>query len=413
MADPIAQALAARRQRFYDEQPLINAAVSMPNIQTRRNQNQYVGAAAGVGQALARALMGTQGLNQARGDAAAYDRDFVSLINRPNPIEALAGDERYADVAGMLASQQQQNDMTFEMENRKAEESQKRLMKLEEFKATMGNPLVARQLAQEYLGKKTPGTQPGPAQQQGVAIDPGSPKQARVMKLQRDLESQYGLSTSEAFARAQAMDDGDDKYIADAFGRMEKSVPGQQLADVQGTWKNLLAHKNIDTRSGDIAIISALARMNDPGSTVREGEFAIAQSAAPVFDRYMKEVESTIFGTGRLSQQTRQEMLQSAAQKIGAFQESYNAYANNVMSGLQGYDPERLKTVTPFSIRDPGEYAAQLTNASSPMASPAAQPNANMPQAADIKARVEARKAQLRAEMQQQQPQPSGATGGL
>lgn len=391
MADPyadIAAALSNRRQRFYQEQPALQAALSMQPIVTRRSQNQTKGAIAGGLQGLAKALMGAYGINKAQSQQAAYDQDFTKMIQSEDPIGAMSADPRFAEVGSLLANQQYQAGR--ELQN-KVTEKQKLgeidlknsfIMKMIETdpKTRSRFRLAALETAKR-AGLATPGEEAGISIE--PAINPGSPDEKEIYQLSQKLQDEFGLSPSDSFTQAKNMVSGRGDRITGVSQRIEKSLPGAQLADVQNTWKTLLAHKDVDTRAGDIAIIQAFARMNDPGSTVREGEFAIAQSAAPIFQKYMAEIESTIYGTGRLTPQTRKEMIESAALKIGAFQDSYNKFTENQMQGLQGYPEDRLKTVAPFPVVDPKSYRQQIAGqqpAQAPQAQPAAQPQANMPQ---------------------------------
>jgi hypothetical protein len=381
----IATTLANRRQRFYDEQPTLQAALSMQPINTRRDQNQTKGAIAGSLQALAKALMGAHGIKRAQENQTAYDRDFMNIMQSASPMEGLSADPRFAEVGSLIATDQfntqRGNTAELDMYSKKAEIDAVKQNGIEISKVIASDPRFRRALADRAMQEQ--GFKP--AQSAGIALDPSSPKQGRYAQVAQGLIDQ-GFDEPTALTQARAIVDADDTTLKDASTRIEKSLPGAQLADVQNTWKTLLAHKDVDTRAGDIAIIQAFARMNDPGSTVREGEFAIAQSAAPIFQKYMAEIESTIYGTGRLTPQTRKEMIESAALKIGGFQDSYNTFTQNQMQGLQGYPEDRLKTVAPFPIVDPGSYKQQIAGqmsqqpGQSPMAQPAAQPQANMPQ---------------------------------
>jgi hypothetical protein len=66
--------------------------------------------------------------------------------------------------------------------------------------------------------------------------------------------------------------------------------------DVRDSFQRVLASQN--TPQGDIALIFSYMKMLDPGSVVREGEFATAQNAAGIPDRVVNLYNKALTGNG-------------------------------------------------------------------------------------------------------------------
>lgn len=83
------------------------------------------------------------------------------------------------------------------------------------------------------------------------------------------------------------------------------------------------------------AIIYALAKALDPGSVVREGEYATAQKYAQSWiNAYGKGVEQAINGTGFLSEDAIRNIKSTIAKKYEASNKSYTSLENNFARGI-------------------------------------------------------------------------------
>lgn len=78
--------------------------------------------------------------------------------------------------------------------------------------------------------------------------------------------------------------------------------------------------------AGDLALIFGYMKVLDPGSVVKEGEFANAQNAANVPDR-IRNVWNKALSGERLSPQQRQEFIASAGTQFAAHEAQYDAFA--------------------------------------------------------------------------------------
>jgi len=111
-----------------------------------------------------------------------------------------------------------------------------------------------------------------------------------------------------------------------------------------------LAKKANPTAQDDIAIIFGFMKTLDPGSTVREGEFATAQNAGGVPDTVLNLYERVQNGQ-RLNPQQRNRMAQAAYASYNRFREAYNTTADSfgALARRDGIDP---KAVAPRAIID-------------------------------------------------------------
>lgn len=92
---------------------------------------------------------------------------------------------------------------------------------------------------------------------------------------------------------------------------------------------------NTQNPADDQALIYSLAKALDPGSVVREGEYATAQKYSQSWiNAYGKGVTQAIAGTGFLSETARKNIKATIKQKYAASKKSYdnlyNQYSNNI-----------------------------------------------------------------------------------
>jgi len=101
------------------------------------------------------------------------------------------------------------------------------------------------------------------------------------------------------------------------------------------------------TATDDLAMIFAFMKMLDPGSVVREGEFANAQNTAGIPDRVVNAYNRALKGT-RLSDKQRAEFFNTATQVMDSYTNSY-ADQSDRYRGLAGrYDlnPDNIAAPT-------------------------------------------------------------------
>lgn len=114
------------------------------------------------------------------------------------------------------------------------------------------------------------------------------------------------------------------------------------------TLRDLGTKKN-PTPQDDIAMIFTYMKTLDPGSVVREGEFATAQNAAGIDDTIRNQYNKVLNGT-RLNAQQRQNMVRTGYSNYKNFRQAYNQQAENFRGYARdnGISPDRVaRTYTP------------------------------------------------------------------
>jgi hypothetical protein len=98
-----------------------------------------------------------------------------------------------------------------------------------------------------------------------------------------------------------------------------------------------------DDAAGDIALIFSFMRMLDPGSVVREGEFATAQNAAGIPDQVRNMYNRALEGT-RLNPNQRAQFRQQGKSYYDNAARDYQALEQQFIGAAQvyGYDPDRV-----------------------------------------------------------------------
>lgn len=102
------------------------------------------------------------------------------------------------------------------------------------------------------------------------------------------------------------------------------------------------AAKNPDAVS-DLALIFSYMKLLDPGSVVRETEFATAQNAAGVPDRIRSQFNKVLSGE-RLAPEQRKAFVGTAGALFNAQKDNYDAAVNDYreLASQYGYEPDRI-----------------------------------------------------------------------
>lgn len=125
---------------------------------------------------------------------------------------------------------------------------------------------------------------------------------------------------------------------------------------VNDSWGRVQASK--ETAAGDLALIFNYMKMLDPGSTVREGEFATAQNAAGVPERIRSQYQRLIDGE-RLTPSQRADFIGQARSLFDAQANTYNDVANQYrgLAGEYNLNPDRIATVYDLAQKGDPEAA--------------------------------------------------------
>ena len=122
-----------------------------------------------------------------------------------------------------------------------------------------------------------------------------------------------------------------DREIAVAFQKVQKSAQNPSAAS-------------------DVALIFAYMKLLDPGSVVREGEFATAQNSGSVPDRVVAQYNRARTGE-RLPEEVRQDFLRSAELVIAPYREQFEAtkIRYSTLAEQQGLQPSQVIINDPYS----------------------------------------------------------------
>lgn len=116
------------------------------------------------------------------------------------------------------------------------------------------------------------------------------------------------------------------------------------LRDVEVAFKKIERSGAKGTAASDISLIFNFMKINDPGSTVREGEFATAQNAAGVPDRVVNIYNRVLEGV-RLSDTQRKDFISQSKTLFEAQQEGADNQIENI---LQQADQDQISRTRVF-----------------------------------------------------------------
>ena len=117
----------------------------------------------------------------------------------------------------------------------------------------------------------------------------------------------------------------------------------KNFGEVDTSFQKIKKAAEAPSAAGDIALLTGYMKMIDPGSTVREGEFATAQNAGGVPDRIRAQYNKVVSGE-RLSSDQRTDFVTQAgnlyAVQKGRYMEQAKRYRD--MASEQGLNPEHV-----------------------------------------------------------------------
>lgn len=121
-------------------------------------------------------------------------------------------------------------------------------------------------------------------------------KMAQTKKLLADTDK-LGVETQRAVLELEAkgkITDTEDRFKAEDKLRKEYTTNIKSFTDVNDAFRKISAAE--DSAVGDLSLIFSFMKMLDPGSVVREGEFATAQNAAGVSDKIVNIYNKILSG---------------------------------------------------------------------------------------------------------------------
>tara|TARA_R100001460_G_scaffold22439_1_gene45693 strand:- start:453 stop:1415 length:963 start_codon:yes stop_codon:yes gene_type:complete len=118
--------------------------------------------------------------------------------------------------------------------------------------------------------------------------------------------------------------------------------------DVRDAYGRILSNAEEQTAASDLSLIFNYMKMLDPGSVVREGEFANAQNSAGVPDQIRARYNSILSGE-RLAENTRQDFIQTAQDLYKTQLASQSSLDKNYKDLATSYGLDANKVVLDFS----------------------------------------------------------------
>lgn len=164
-------------------------------------------------------------------------------------------------------------------------------------------------------------------QAEGFTLKPGEERfdvRGRVIASRADDKPPPKLTDVAGLRKEFTAASNDFVKVRDAFGKVQKAAAAPSAAN-------------------DLALIFNFMKMLDPGSVVREGEFATAQNTAGVDDR-VRNVYNRLRSGERLADAQRQEFVASA-QGVFQSQANFQKQLENTFRGIaerQGFDPRNV-----------------------------------------------------------------------
>jgi len=170
----------------------------------------------------------------------------------------------------------------------------------------------------------------------------------------------FGAEASAALLELEALREGDALSTPKAFEQEEKirkewQLRTKVLGELQGTFNTLKASSESANGPGDIALITGFMKMLDPGSVVRETEFATARDTAGMFTQLQNKLEKAQNGQLLTPTQRKeyvalaQKYLDSAQKKadedkkaLGVVVKNYRLNPDNVFGPEPAADPNSV-----------------------------------------------------------------------
>jgi hypothetical protein len=130
------------------------------------------------------------------------------------------------------------------------------------------------------------------------------------------------------------------KMVVDARKEFTGLQPVKDFSDVSFAYSRVVRSADDPSPAGDLALIFNFMKVLDPGSVVREGEFATAQNAGGVDERLRSIYNQVVDGT-RLTETQRADFVDRAGRLYSGAQEQYKSIADQYINFATqaGLDP--------------------------------------------------------------------------
>lgn len=154
------------------------------------------------------------------------------------------------------------------------------------------------------------------------------------------LDQELSLAKQQQMSKAKGLDENTLKAASDLRKELSGRPTSKDTENVNAAYRKIINAAKTPSAAGDVALVFNFMKMVDPGSTVREGEFATAQNSAGVPDRLRAQYNSVINGE-RLAEAQRADFVSQAGGQYKAqvaAQKNLDSYYNK-LAAQYGIDP--------------------------------------------------------------------------
>lgn len=208
------------------------------------------------------------------------------------------------------------------------------------------------------------------AQQSPLTADPLKQRQLQLQEQRAALDARKFDLDARKFERDLQKPGLSDKDIFDRSTKLRKEFTGlsKDFIVQRDSFARVQASADNPSAAGDLALIFNYMKILDPGSVVRESEFATAQNAAGVPERIRALYNNTLRGE-RLSPKTRADFVGRAEKLFSRAQGQHEKRVDQYRSlaGRVGANPEDVVLDLTLASRQANEQVAEQQ-------SPGAQP---------------------------------------
>lgn len=261
----------------------------------------------------------------------------------------------------LLDAQNQANAVNLAIQNRGFQAQQ------DQFQAQQAQQDIANQMAERRFGLEERGVKLAEEQARRIKTPSGKIIQlqgpdGQVMAIQQD-----DPRVSQLLGQGFMPTGGDLRFKDTQAARKEFTTQSKPFQTARDAFNRIDAVGTVENPTGadDMALIFNFMKVLDPGSTVREGEFATAENTGGVDDR-VRNIYNKVLSGERLSPQQRSNFVSSAS-RLFERQEAQHTQRENIFRGLakaQGLDPDQvvidLGRATPATSAPPQDGPPQI-----------------------------------------------------
>ena len=200
-------------------------------------------------------------------------------------------------------------------------------------------PIQLRKLTAEVITKEAEAKYAPEKFGLEIGLTQAQIEQAKAARRAQDAAAKAsGASAARAQAEADQISSGiipaDKRPEAETKFRKEYSDQTKGYQEVKSAYSRILASE--DSAVGDLSLIFGYMKMLDPGSVVREGEFATAQNAAGVDDR-VRNLYNRVMSGERLSESQRKSFKGQANKLYSTAQQQEGQVRKGIERIAKGY----------------------------------------------------------------------------